>query len=219
MSVCLNYHYAPYDQRCDWQKERVSVVGISGHEDVPVSGPAMIAALRRGPVSIAIDASSQDFQNYDRGIYHGTCSQSVKSLDHGVLAVGFRLDDDRKHGVITVKNSWGESWGNRGYIDFNYNAEDDAGACGMNLQAVLPTGAAMHAPTPTPPPPPMCSKGTIFHPAFYCPYNSTCCPYKTIFGRTAYTCCPDGTACQARAAEPAVMGHATCTNATTELPH
>ena len=222
-----DYGYEPLTERCDWQKQRVSVMSLGGHEDVPVKGPALIAALTRGPVSIAIDASSADFQNYDRGVYMGACAQTVERLDHGVLAVGFRLDKSGQGGTILVKNSWGASWGDHGYITFRYRADDDAGACGMNLQAKLPTGAAIHPATPKPPPPPMCAKAGILQPAFYCPYNTTCCrDHKSAGGllrKWVYTCCPTGAACKPH--EDGVEGiveeganNATCLKATTEPP-
>ena len=200
-----SYSYHPYGERCDFRKERVSVVSIEGHEKVPVSSPAMIAALSRQPVSIGIDASSPDFQNYARGVYR-ECAHTAERIDHGVLAVGYHLDRRDNHtGYIIVKNSWGGSWGQDGYINIGYDASLDNGTCGMNLQAVVPVGARMHAPTPTPPPPPLCAKRTLLSPAFYCDYNTTCCCAKqSIFGTCkSYTCCPSAAACTAPTVEGA----------------
>ena len=52
-----NYRYDAFTERCDFQKERVSVVSIKGYQKVPVSSTSMIAAISKGPVAIAIDAS------------------------------------------------------------------------------------------------------------------------------------------------------------------
>jgi len=62
-----------------------------------------------GPISIAVDATS--WQTYSGGILTNCISQQV---DHGVLAVGF--DDDHSPKYWIIKNSWGPSWGEEGYI-------------------------------------------------------------------------------------------------------
>ena len=110
-----NYRYYDYTDRCDFQKERVSVVNIDSHTKVEVNGQAMIKAISTGPVSIGIDASDPDFQNYDRGVY-SACAHTEERIDHGVLAVGFQLEDGNASGYILVKNSWGASWGMEGYF-------------------------------------------------------------------------------------------------------
>ena len=142
----------------------------------------------------------------------------VKDLDHGVLAVGYLLFEGNQSGVVWIKNSWGSGWGDGGYITFGYKADHDAGKCGMNLQATLPIGAKLHAPTPTPPPPPMCDAGGIFKPAFYCPYNTTCCcDHKSIFKKCVYTCCPDGASCAPHDGILGSTANATCLKATVGL--
>jgi len=58
-------------------------------------------------VSVAIDASSA-FQRYTKGVFTGPCSSS--SINHAVTAVGYTSD------YWIVRNSWGASWGDGGYI-------------------------------------------------------------------------------------------------------
>jgi cathepsin L len=66
--------------------------------------------IAKGPVPIALSASGT-FQSYKSGILESGCGTQ---LNHGVLAVGYTADD--KNGYWIVKNSWGQSWGNQGYI-------------------------------------------------------------------------------------------------------
>ena len=72
--------------RCN-TKGKTEVKGvISGHKDVTVnSSPALVSALGKNPVSIAVDASN-GWQTYGGGIMKGNCGTQ---LDHGVLAVGY----------------------------------------------------------------------------------------------------------------------------------
>jgi len=89
---------------------------------------AMMSALALGPVSIAIEADQSAFQLYKSGVFTGACGTN---LDHGVLAVGYGTEGGKD--FYLVKNSWGTSWGDKGYIKLgrgrSYNS--GAGQCGM----------------------------------------------------------------------------------------
>ncbi len=83
---------------------------ISGHQDLPQNEDQMATWMStNGPISIGVDATS--WQTYTSGIMTNCISSQV---DHGVLAVGF--DDAHKPAYWIIKNSWGPSWGEEGYI-------------------------------------------------------------------------------------------------------
>jgi len=58
-----------------------------------------------------------------------------KHLDHGVLAVGYG-DDGNGTEYFIVKNSWGPSWGDEGYLKI---AATSANVCGILSQPSYPT--------------------------------------------------------------------------------
>jgi hypothetical protein len=104
-----SYPYTARDGTC---KDVPSVSTISGYKDVQQgSETALATALQGRPVSIAIEADQSGFQFYKSGVFKGPCG---KQLDHGVLLVGQGTDGGVNY--WRVKNSWGASWGDKGYI-------------------------------------------------------------------------------------------------------
>merc|ERR1712113_548456 len=60
---------------------------------------------------MGIEADKSAFQSYTSGVLQSNCGTQ---LDHGVLAVGYGVESGTKY--WRVKNSWGSSWGESGYI-------------------------------------------------------------------------------------------------------
>jgi len=104
--------------RCESLEGKTVGATISGHKDVTHTEAQMAAWIsKNGPLPIAVDAQSH-WQTYTGGIV-SNCNG--KSLDHGVLAVGYTSD------YWIVKNSWGSSWGESGYIRLAYGSNQ----CGL----------------------------------------------------------------------------------------
>jgi len=99
-----------------------------GYTDVPKnSDSALMSALAKQPVSVAIDASCQAFQMYKSGVFTDSCGTR---LDHGVLAVGYGTQDGKDY--YYVKNSWAATWGAQGYIYLERgSAQGSKGNCGI----------------------------------------------------------------------------------------
>lgn len=138
-----DYPYKMKNEACEKSKAASHAADITGYHDVEHSDAAMQAALTVGPVSVAIEADQADFQHYRSGTFKGPCGTK---LDHGVLAVGYTAD------YWIVKNSWGGSWGDAGYIMMGRGSSYGThGICGILESASYPVASTVG---PTPPPSP-----------------------------------------------------------------
>jgi len=108
---------------------------INSYQDVTASTTALEAACMGGPVSVAIEADEYSFQLYTGGVLTSKCGSN---LDHGVLLVGYGTDGSDDY--WKVKNSWGEDWGESGYIRLcrNCHVNGGNGQCGILSMASYP---------------------------------------------------------------------------------
>jgi len=105
------------------------------NQDDEVDLKAKLATV--GPVAIAIDASH--IQNYVSGVFSCTGANNFTAVNHGVLAVGYGTDTTTTPPTdyYIVRNSWGPSWGESGYIRIVRN-KGSAPACGIPTYANYP---------------------------------------------------------------------------------
>jgi len=65
------------------------------------------------------------------GIFSAGCKNGYYDLDHCVQLTGFGVDNGTKYWL--VKNSWGTSWGEQGYIRLKFGAN----ICGVADEATI----------------------------------------------------------------------------------
>jgi len=97
----------------------------------PGSVSALETAVAKQPVSIAIQANQRAFQSYKSGVITSGCGQR---LDHGVAAVGYGIYTDGTP-YWKVRNSWGTTWGDKGYVLIE---KSNADVCGVLDAASYP---------------------------------------------------------------------------------
>nr|AKO90278.1 cathepsin F [Tigriopus japonicus] len=129
-----DYKYDGLDEKCTFDRSKVrvtidSAVNLTKDEDLLAKW-----LVHNGPISIGINANAMQF--YMGGISHPwsfLCNKD--SLDHGVLIVGYGMDEfklfKQKLPYWTIKNSWGASWGEQGY----YRVFRGDSTCGVNQMA------------------------------------------------------------------------------------
>ncbi|XP_034829406.2 cathepsin L-like [Maniola hyperantus] len=92
-----------------------------------------LVVATQGPVAAAIDASHQSFQLYESGVYYDEACSSC-DVNHAVLVVGYGTDEALGDYWL-VKNSYGEGWGECGYVRMARGRRNN---CGIATYTSLP---------------------------------------------------------------------------------
>jgi len=129
-----SYPYQAVDGSCNFQT--MNVGGNASHCITLPTGDEnalMVAVGNIEPVAVAISVDDA-WANYASGVFtDNTCPNDADDLDHAVLVVGYGTENGQDYWL--VKNSWGGSWGDKGYIKMRRNYNN---MCGIATDAVYP---------------------------------------------------------------------------------
>jgi C1A family cysteine protease len=130
------YPYAMIENNyCSYSDEKV-VTKLDSYEfcaeDDCATDENLYMALEKGPVAAAVDGS-EHFMLYMGGVFDKPCEE----LNHAILLVGYhRKKNELDDNYWVVKNSWGEKWGENGFIKIKHSK--DYNNCLMNTYFVKP---------------------------------------------------------------------------------
>jgi len=117
-----SYPYTARDGTC--KKTCAKVAQVNGCKRF--TGEAeLITNIDSQTVTVAVDAGARGWQTYKSGVFDITCG---KNLNHAILAVGYGSN------YYIVKNSWGASWGESGYVRIVRGKN----MCGVALEPSVP---------------------------------------------------------------------------------
>jgi C1A family cysteine protease len=124
----------PYEARataCKASTVAKSTKTIKGHTSAYGSDAKILSQLKKGPAAIAIDANNLQF--FGNGIMRAAnCTDRV---NHAVVLVGIGKDAATSTNFWIIRNSWGSTWGDKGY----YRQEaTGANVCGIHIGAYVP---------------------------------------------------------------------------------
>ncbi|KAM5128992.1 cathepsin S [Mantella aurantiaca] len=125
------YPYHATDGQCVYNPTGKAATCLKYQEVTPGEDNLKQTLATVGPVSVAIDARHPSFYLYKSGVYDdASCTQEV---NHGVLAVGYGNLGGKDFWLI--KNSWGERYGDQGYVRI---ARNRGNMCGVASYASYP---------------------------------------------------------------------------------
>ena len=129
-----SYPYTAADGTCVYNSTNAYQFNVASWTAVAAdSVTALQTAVAQQPVSVTIEADKLCFQLYKSGVLNNT--NCGTTLDHAVAAVGYGVENGTNYWL--VRNSWGTSWGEAGYIKIA--AVDGQGICGIQMQSLYPT--------------------------------------------------------------------------------
>ncbi|KAG8050613.1 hypothetical protein GUJ93_ZPchr0009g2250 [Zizania palustris] len=126
------YPYVTYQQQYCYSSAAARRVGkiVAVRQLAAGSEAALTTAVAVQPVAVMIEAKINNYnmQHYRGGIYEGPCT---KEVNHVVTVVGYGRDDVHRTDYWILKNSWGQKWGDKGFMYLRKGADGRDGLCGI----------------------------------------------------------------------------------------
>lgn len=126
-----SYPFEEKKDKCNYNPKNNAGVRVRGYVRLPSGDEsALVQAIATvGPITAAID--SRPIQDYKGGVFHD--EKCTQQLTHEILVVGYGTDDNDGDYFI-IKNSYGTSWGENGFMKMARNKN----LCGIANAAGYP---------------------------------------------------------------------------------
>ncbi|XP_031131405.1 ervatamin-B-like [Ipomoea triloba] len=129
-----DYPYKGYKQATCATTGGYAAATITGFDQVEQGEDALLQAVTNQPVSTVISLDGYVLQHYESGVFATDCGSGAS---HAITVVGYgaTMEGDK---YWLVKNSWGTTWGENGYIKMVRDVVE-GGLCGLAKMASYPT--------------------------------------------------------------------------------
>lgn len=126
-----DYPYTPIEHRCAFDESK-AVGSVTSYDFIDKNEAALKEKVGAfGPCSVGINGGMNDFHQYAGGIYNNPdCLKTV--INHAVGCVGYGAENGVEYWII--RNSWGASWGEEGYVRLARNAGN---ICAIGLEGLI----------------------------------------------------------------------------------
>jgi len=127
-----SYAYKGADGTCKFTAASTAGSPVTSYTDITAGDESALkdAVANVGPISVAVDAN-MFWQLYHGGVFEPLTGCGT-SLNHGVAVVGYGTDGGKDYWI--VRNSWGATWGESGYMRLVAGKNE----CGVANSAVYP---------------------------------------------------------------------------------
>lgn len=118
------YPYEAVDGVCRYNGDGIKIDAVYQitSDTIEIEENLRRGVATQGPVAVSVDATY--FKLYESGIFDDQLCSNV-SHNHGVLVIGYGTEDNTDYWL--VKNSWGEDYGEEGYIRMSRNKNNQCG--------------------------------------------------------------------------------------------
>jgi C1A family cysteine protease len=139
IATLASYPFAGKEQTCKKTGiNQITLVNLQYTDITSGDEKGMAEALvRYGPLFIGLNADSKLFMFYKSGVLNiDNCLNTLKNIDHALVAVGYGYDNTLKMPYWIIRNSWGDTWGEKGYVRL---AKDKGNMCGVSTMTSYAT--------------------------------------------------------------------------------
>lgn len=114
ISSAADYPYEAKAGECRRSEKEKVKIDMKGYGFMMKDGDdvLMSAVAELGPIMISIDTDHESFMHYASGVYYD--EKCTTEVNHGAVVVGYGSEDGEDFWI--VKNSFGEKWGESGYV-------------------------------------------------------------------------------------------------------